>query len=45
MPVVAAQLVVKTGGDANPIDKPGLANFSSAMLDRGTATRSASQMR
>ena len=36
LPVVAANLVVKTGSGANPLDKPGLANFTAAMLDEGT---------
>ncbi len=44
LPVVAANLVVRTGSDANPIDKPGLASFTAAMLDEGTATRSALQI-
>ena len=37
LPIVSASLVVKTGSDANPADKPGLANFTAAMLDEGTA--------
>jgi zinc protease len=41
LPVVAANLVVRTGSDANPVDKPGLASFTAAMLDQGTATRNA----
>jgi zinc protease len=44
IPVVAASLVFKTGSGANPIDKPGLANFVADMLDQGTATRSALQI-
>ena len=44
LPVVSANLVVKTGSDANPVDKPGLANFTAAMLDEGTATRNALQI-
>src|SRR5688572_12433113 len=44
LPVVAANLVLRTGSDANPLDKPGLANFTAAMLDEGTATRSALQI-
>src|SRR4030095_16651496 len=44
LPVVAANLVLKTGSDANPLDKPGLANFVSAMLDEGTATRNSLQI-
>ena len=35
LPVVSANLVVRTGSDANPADKPGLANFTAAMLDEG----------
>jgi zinc protease len=44
VPVVAASLVVHTGSDANPIGTPGLANFSAAMLDEGTASRNAMQI-
>ncbi len=41
VPVVSANLVVRTGSDANPADMPGLANFTAAMLDEGTKTRDA----
>jgi zinc protease len=44
LPIVSANLVVKTGSGSNPADKPGLANFTAAMLDEGTATRSALQI-
>ena len=44
MPVVSATLVVRNGGDANPIDKPGLAGFSAAMLTQGTTSRSAMRL-
>ena len=44
LPVVAANLVVRTGSDSNPADAPGLANFTAAMLDEGTATRNALQI-
>ena len=44
LPVVAANLVVKSGSDTNPPDMPGLASFTVAMLDQGTATRSAVQI-
>jgi len=44
LPIVSAALVVKTGSGANPADKPGLANFTAAMLDEGTTTRSALQI-
>ena len=40
LPIVSASLVVATGSDANPLDRPGLANFTAAMIDEGTATRS-----
>jgi zinc protease len=44
LPIVSMSLVVKTGSDANPPTKPGLANFTVAMLNQGTATRSALQL-
>jgi zinc protease len=44
LPIVSASLVVKTGSGANPADKPGLANYTAAMLDEGTATRNALQI-
>ena len=44
LPLVGAAVVLKTGSDANPLDKPGLANFVAAMLDEGTMTRSALQI-
>jgi zinc protease len=44
LPIVAANLVLKTGSDANPLEKPGTANFVAAMLDEGTSKRSALQI-
>jgi zinc protease len=44
LPLVAANLIFKTGSDANPLDKPGLANFVAAMLDEGTSSRDALQI-
>jgi zinc protease len=44
LPLVAANLVFRTGSDANPLDKPGLANFVAAMLDEGTSTKNALQI-
>ncbi|MBY0497211.1 MAG: insulinase family protein [Cyanobacteria bacterium] len=44
LPVVAANLVIKTGSDSNPADAPGLANFTAAMLTQGTRTRHALQI-
>jgi zinc protease len=41
LPLVAAELVVKSGSDANPDDQPGLAGYTADMLEEGTATRSA----
>ena len=44
LPIVAANLVVRSGSELNPVDRPGLANFTAAMLSEGTATRSALQI-
>jgi zinc protease len=44
LPLVAADLVVRSGSDANPVDAPGLAGFTAQMLEQGTATRSAPQI-
>ena len=41
VPIVAANLVFRGGSDSNPADKSGLANFTAAMLDEGTASRNA----
>lgn len=44
LPIVSMELVIKTGSDANPIARPGLANFTADMLDQGTATRNAAKL-
>jgi zinc protease len=44
LPLVSADLVFRTGSDANPVDRSGLANFMTALLDQGTTTRSAMQI-
>lgn len=44
LPLVAAQLVVRSGSAENPADVPGLAGFTAQMLEEGTATRSAPQI-
>ena len=44
LPLVAAELVVRAGASANPPTHPGLAGFTVAMLDEGTAKRSAPQI-
>ena len=41
LPLVSAELVVRSGSDANPPELPGLAGFTAQMLTEGTATRSA----
>jgi zinc protease len=41
LPLVAASVVIRRGSGANPLDRPGLASFTSRMLQQGTATRSA----
>ena len=41
LPLVAADLVIKSGSGANPDDAPGLAGFTAQMLEEGTDTRSA----
>ncbi len=44
LPIVSANLVVRSGSGANPLAIPGLASFTAEMLDEGTATRSATQL-
>jgi zinc protease len=41
LPVVAANLVIRSGIASNPVDKPGLAAFMLDLLDEGTTTRPA----
>ncbi|MDT5060635.1 MAG: zinc protease [Acidobacteriota bacterium] len=44
LPMVSANLVVLSGSEANPVNKPGLASFTADMLDEGTNKRSALQI-
>lgn len=44
LPLVSAQLVVRSGSADNPVGMPGLAGFTAQMLEEGTATRSAPQI-
>jgi zinc protease len=44
VPLAAAQLLVKTGGEADPTDRAGLANLTAALLTEGTNTRTAPQI-
>ena len=41
LPLVDLNLMIKTGGAANPPDRAGLAELTAHMLDEGTKTRSA----
>ncbi len=41
LPIVAARLVVRAGSAGDPAARPGLAGFTAAMLDEGTAARDA----
>jgi len=41
LPMVAMNLVIKTGGTSNPAGKDGLASFTANMLNEGTKNRSA----
>jgi len=44
LPVVAGQLVVRSGSASDPAGKPGLAGFTAAMLDEGTTKLDALQI-
>lgn len=44
LPLVAAELVVRSGSGANPAGQPGLASFTAHMLEEGTTSRSAPQI-
>lgn len=44
LPLVSVNLVVKTGGSANPKDKAGLASLTANLLDEGTKKRTAKQI-
>jgi zinc protease len=44
LPMVAAELVIKSGSEANPLGRSGLASFTAQMLEQGTQTRSALQI-
>ncbi len=44
LPLVSASLVVRAGQFANPINQPGLAGFTAAMLQEGTTNRSSQQL-
>lgn len=44
VPVVQVNVVVRAGAGADPLDKPGLASLTAAMLDEGAGSRNALQI-
>ena len=44
LPLVSAELVVRSGLESNPLDLPGLAGFTATMLEEGSTSRSAQQI-
>ncbi len=44
LPLVAAEVVIRSGASANPVAQPGLAGFTATMLDEGTHSRSSLQI-
>jgi zinc protease len=44
MPLVTAQLLIKSGGEVDPANLPGLADLTAGLLTRGTKTRTATQI-
>ncbi len=44
LPIVQLQMVVRTGADADPIGKAGIANMTASMLDEGTTSRTTLQI-
>ncbi|HEX7723790.1 MAG TPA: pitrilysin family protein [Pyrinomonadaceae bacterium] len=44
MPLVTAQLLIKSGGEVDPSDLSGVADMTASLLTRGTSTKSATQI-
>ena len=44
VPLVAARLLIKTGAEADPADKAGLADMTASLLTKGTSTKSAEEI-
>jgi zinc protease len=44
MPLVTAQLLIKSGGEVDPADLSGAADMTASLLTRGTSTKSATQI-
>ena len=43
-PAVSLRLLIRAGGALDPNDKPGVASLAAAVMDQGTATRTAEQI-
>src|SRR5215471_16439962 len=44
IPLVTAQLLIKSGGEVDPSDLSGVADMTASLLTRGTTTKSATQI-
>jgi len=44
LPLVATRLLVKTGGEADPADRAGLADMTASLLTKGTKTKNAEEI-
>lgn len=44
VPLITAQLLIKSGGEVDPADMAGVADMTASLLTRGTTTRSATQI-
>jgi zinc protease len=44
LPIVSANVIILSGSDRNPLDRPGLSSFTAEMLDEGTHKRSAMEI-
>ena len=44
MPLVTAQLLIKSGGEVDPAELSGVADMTASLLPRGTTTKSATQI-
>ncbi|MDQ3636284.1 MAG: insulinase family protein [Acidobacteriota bacterium] len=44
LPIVSMNMVMNTGGTANPDNKEGLASFTASLLESGTKTRTATEI-
>jgi len=44
MPLITAQLLIKSGGEVDPADLSGVSDMTASLLTRGTTTKSATQI-